>query len=243
VTSQWGHALSSLPTPTQPRAPIQWAIPSAQNSPGNQTIIYVSSAPHWPSSTSGTRLMVQKPRFAQKSKNCSKSMSLPLAACAVGDNLPREYTSELFQPSKDSRSPAVCTEKKTLEIWVWGFRWMSSGLGYVLLFLVIILWRHHPDNEPKLWLKVWLYSRLWYEASEGFFSRGEHQGCSGVGTAFPHLFLACERVPTPFCTSNVTWGCGIRKITLKHGRDLTDELATRRFVYTVKQKDPVWKFL
>ena len=164
---------------------------------------------------------------------------LAQSAITCRENIIASYSN----PRKTREALQFALKKKTLEIWVWGFRWMSSGLGHVLLFLVIILWRHHPDNEPKLWLKVWLYSRLWYEASEGFFSRGEHQGCSGVGTAFPHLFLACERVPTPFCTSNVTWGCGIRKITLKHGRDLTDELATRRFVYTVKQKDPVWKFL
>jgi len=30
----------------------------------------------------------RKKRFAQKSKNCGKSMSLPLAACATGDNSP-----------------------------------------------------------------------------------------------------------------------------------------------------------
>jgi len=36
--------------------------------------------------------------------------------------------------------------------------------GQVLLFLVILLWRHHLDNAPKYWLKVWLYSRLEYEA-------------------------------------------------------------------------------
>jgi len=38
-----------------------------------------------------------------------------------------------------------------------------------------------------------------------------------------------ERVPTPFCTSNVTWGCGIKTITLKHGCNFTDVLKTRRF--------------
>ena len=55
-----------------------------------------------------------------------------------------------------------------------------------------------------------------------------------VGTAFPHLFLVWERVPTPLCTSNLTWKCGIQKITLKHGCDLTDGLATRRFALLVK---------
>jgi len=43
-----------------------------------------------------------------------------------------------------------------------------------------------------------------------------------------------ERVPTPFCTSSLTWRCGIQKITLKHGCDLTDGLATRRFALLVK---------
>jgi len=51
-----------------------------------------------------------------------------------------------------------------------------------------------------------------------------YQGCSGVGTAFLHLF----------CTSNVTWRCGIQTITLEHGCDLTDGLATRRFALLVK---------
>jgi len=30
-------------------------------------------------------------------------------------------------------------------------------------------------------------------------------GWKRVGTAFPHLFWMWERVPTPFCTRNVTW--------------------------------------
>jgi len=58
-------------------------------------------------------------------------------------------------------------------------------------------------------------------------------GWERVGTAFPHLILAWERVPTPFFTSNVTSRCGIQKITLKHGCDLTGGLATRRFALLV----------
>jgi len=58
-------------------------------------------------------------------------------------------------------------------------------------------------------------------------------GWERVGTAFPHPILAWERVLTPFSTSNVTWRCGIQKITLKHGCDLTDGLATRRFALLV----------
>jgi len=46
--------------------------------------------------------MTQKPRFAQKSKNCRKIMSLLLTACAAYDNLPDAYARELFKPSKDS---------------------------------------------------------------------------------------------------------------------------------------------
>jgi len=48
---------------------------------------------------SGTKVMAQKSRCAQKSKNC---MSLPLAADAARDNSPREHARELFAPSKDS---------------------------------------------------------------------------------------------------------------------------------------------
>jgi len=47
-----------------------------------------------------------------------------------------------------------------------------------------------------------------------------------------------------FCISDVTWRCGIQTIRLKHGCDLTNVLATRRFPllvpkFAVKQ-DPLW---
>ena len=48
-----------------------------------------------------------------------------------------------------------------------------------------------------------------------------------------------ERVPKPFCTSNVNWRCGIQTITLKHDCDRTDVLATRRFALLVKSLQ--WK--
>jgi len=57
---------------------------------------------------SGTKVMAQKPSCAQKSKNC---MSLPLAADTASDTSPREHARELFEPSKDSWSVLVCTEK------------------------------------------------------------------------------------------------------------------------------------
>jgi len=50
---------------------------------------------------SGTSVMAQKARCAQKSKNCRKSMSLPLAACAASHNSSDAYARELFKPSKD----------------------------------------------------------------------------------------------------------------------------------------------
>jgi len=43
-------------------------------------IIRVYRALDWPSSMSKTKVMAQKPRCTQNSKNCSKSMSLPLTA-------------------------------------------------------------------------------------------------------------------------------------------------------------------
>jgi len=44
--------------------------------------------------------MAQKPRFAQKSKNCRKSMSLQLAACVASYNSPDANARELFRPPK-----------------------------------------------------------------------------------------------------------------------------------------------
>jgi len=43
-----------------------------------------------------------------------------------------------------------------------------------------------------------------------------------------------KRVPTLFCTGNVTWRRGIQTITIKNGCDLTDVLATRRSALLVK---------
>ena len=96
----------------------------------------------------------QKPHCAQKSKKCRKSVSLPLTACVAGDNSPDANAREVFKSSKDSWNLVVCTEKKTFEIWVWGFGWISSGLGYALIIFGFLSWRHHPDNESKLYLGI-----------------------------------------------------------------------------------------
>jgi len=48
--------------------------------------------------------------------------------------------------------------------------------------------------------------------------RGPHvrityiQGCSGVGTAFPHLFLAWERVPTFFALATLLQDVGSKRL-------------------------------
>jgi len=55
--------------------------------------------------------MAQKKQFIPKIRKC---MSLPLAAIVARDNSPLEYASELYQPSKDSWSLLVCTEKKNI---------------------------------------------------------------------------------------------------------------------------------
>ena len=46
--------------------------------------------------------------------------------------------------------------------------------------------------------------------------------------------MGWERVPKSFCTSNVTWRCGIQTITLQHGCNRTDVLATPKFTLLVK---------
>ena len=61
---------------------VQWAKILDQSLFGNQMIIRVYRALDWPSSMSGTKGIAQKPRCAQKSKNC---MSLQLAAGAARD--------------------------------------------------------------------------------------------------------------------------------------------------------------
>jgi len=65
-------------------------------------------------------------------------------------------------------------------------------------------------------------------------SKSYRQGCSGVGTLG-------NGVPTPFCTSNITWRYGIQTIIFKHGCVLTDVLATRRFALLDKSKQLVKK--
>jgi len=85
---------------------------------------------------SETRIMTQKPRFAQKSKICRKSTSLPLAACVTGDNSPAAYARKLFKPSKDSWSLVVCTEKKNLLRFAFGvFGGCRQGWGMFYFFL------------------------------------------------------------------------------------------------------------
>jgi len=80
-------------------------------------------------------------------------MSLPLAPWTDSDNSPWEHDRELFEPSKDSWSLVVCTEKNLLRFVLGVFGGCRQGEGRFCIFLVILLLRHRPDNEPKLWLK------------------------------------------------------------------------------------------
>jgi len=121
-------------------APIQKDFPSAW-------MKFPTSGENFPpvknpcSSRFGTRVIAQKPRCAQKSKNCRKNMSLPLAACAVGDNSPDAYAKELFKPSKDSWILVVCTGKNKLLRFEFGvFGGCSQDWGMFHYFLVFVLW-------------------------------------------------------------------------------------------------------
>ena len=79
----------------------------AQTFFGNLMIISVFRTLDGPCSISGTRIMAQKTHFAQKSKNCRKSMSLPLTASSDKNTSSADYARELFKPSKDSWSLVV----------------------------------------------------------------------------------------------------------------------------------------
>ena len=68
----------------------------------------------WPSSMSGTKVMAQKPNFTPKSENCRKCIEFPTGGISNSNNSPLEYASELFQPSKNSGSLVVRTEKNLL---------------------------------------------------------------------------------------------------------------------------------
>jgi len=123
---------------------------------GNATIIRFFRALDWGFSMSRIRIIAQTPHFAQKSKNGGKSTSFPLTASSTSDNSPAAYVRELFKPPKNSWSLAVWTEKKTFEIRIWVFGGCRQGWDMFCFLLVFLLWRHHPDNEQKLWLKVCL---------------------------------------------------------------------------------------
>ena len=112
------------------------------------------------------KLWPKKNILPHNQKIAENALSLTLATGAMVITRRYNMIASWFEPSKHLWSLVVCTEKKTFEISVWGFRWVSLDWGNVLRFLVILLWLHRPDNEPKLWLKLWLYSGLEYEALE-----------------------------------------------------------------------------
>jgi len=68
-------------------------------------------------------------------------MSLPLAATVARDNSAREDASELYEPSKDSWSLLVCTEKKNI---------LDLGLGFSVggvrkRVVLTFFWLFHYD--------------------------------------------------------------------------------------------------
>ena len=97
-----------------PWTPIPLTKILSQTVFGNYTISRVDRVLAWPSSMSGTKVMAQKPHFAQKSENCRKCMSFSLAATVARDNSALDDANELYEPSKDSWSLLVCTEKKNI---------------------------------------------------------------------------------------------------------------------------------
>ena len=145
---------------------IQWAKILAKTVCGNYMISRIYRVLDWPSSMFGTKVMAQKPHFTPKSENCRKRNDSATGVISISFKSPLEHARELFETSKYSWSLAVCTEKKTFEFWIRGFRWVSLEKRYVLLFLIVLLWRHHSKKGPDLWLKIWLYSRLEYETVE-----------------------------------------------------------------------------
>jgi len=53
---------------------------------------------------SGTKVMVQKTHLTPKSENCRKCIESPTGGISIFDNSPLEHASELFEPSKESKS-------------------------------------------------------------------------------------------------------------------------------------------
>jgi len=130
--------------------------------------------------------MTQRPHFSQKSKNCKKNVSRPLTDSLSSDISAAAYAWEQFKPSKDLWSLVVQTENKTFQIWVWGFRWMSSGLGYVLFFVFffhdVIAQRMRPFNGSKF---VWILA-----VTRVFRALDRLPSVSSAWTALGHILAA-----------------------------------------------------
>jgi len=98
----------------------------------------------------GTKVMAQKKQFTPKSETCRKCIESPAGGISASDSLPLEHARELLEPSKDSWSLAVCTERKTFDIWVQGFRWVSLEKGKVLLFFGYFF----MTSSPGQWAEI-----------------------------------------------------------------------------------------
>jgi len=130
VRSQRGHVFEFLTNFDWPWMPIQWAIfwlkfcvETRWSSASIESLIDLLACLEpklWPKNP----ILLQNQKIAEK----ARVFHWRLARIAITrrENM---IERELFKPSKDSWSLVVCTETKLFEIWIWGFRWVSSEWG------------------------------------------------------------------------------------------------------------------
>ena len=156
VTSQRGYLFEFLAQFNWPWARIQWAIfygsnfflETRRSSRSIELLIDLLAClepEFWPKNP----VMHRNPKLQKKQES-------PTGGLRAGDNSPDAYARELFKHSKDSWSFVVCTEKKTFEIWVCGFRGRSSGLGYALLFFGLSFMTSLPGQWVKMVAQTFL---------------------------------------------------------------------------------------
>jgi len=94
-------------------------------------------------------LWPKNPILPPKSENCRKCMSFPLAATVARDNSALEDASELYEPSKDSWSLLVCTEKKNILYLGSGFSVGGVRKRVVLTFFYCFIMTSSPPQRAK----------------------------------------------------------------------------------------------
>ena len=102
----------------------------------------------WPCSMYGTNVMAQKPQFTPKSENCRKCIESPTGGISASETLPLEHARELFEPSKDSWSLLVCTEKKTWDLSSWFSMGLARKRGFAFFDYSFM------TSSPEQWAKI-----------------------------------------------------------------------------------------